>query len=127
MVEQEHPDLVNDLLAQVPRTAVVPAVEAALGVPRREADAIVQAFDDFVARPLESNLAKLRGRDLARRSPFIYTVRGIDSAEEWIERVLADKETSAIEGHIGMFLGVTGLDPSRRRRGRLRVIAKARV
>ena len=57
-----------------------------------------------MARPLEANLKKLRGRDLARRNPFIYTVRGIEMVDEWSDRVLADKETSAIEAHIGTFL-----------------------
>ncbi len=76
MVEEQRNDLLDDLLAPIPRKAIVPAVEAALGVGRRQADAIVAAFDDYVARPLEANLQKLRGRDLARRNPFIYTVRG---------------------------------------------------
>jgi hypothetical protein len=74
------------------------------GVPEKVATQIVQAFDDYVARPLEANLKNLYGRDLAKRNPMIYTTRGIDSAEEWVERVLADKETSAIEGHIGTWM-----------------------
>ena len=57
-----------------------------------------------MARPLEANLRKLRGRDLDRRNPFIYTVRGVETVSDWADRVLADKETSAIEGHIGTFL-----------------------
>lgn len=104
MVKETQNELLDDLLAPIPRKAVVPAFEAALGVSRKHADAIVQAFDDYVARPLEANLKKLRGRDLARRNPFIYTVRGIETVDEWSDRVLADKETSAIEGHIGTFL-----------------------
>src|SRR6266508_616085 len=104
MVEEQRSELIDDLLAPIPRKAVVPAVEAALGVSRAQADAIVQAFDDFVARPLETNLKKLRGRDLAKRNPFIYTVRGVETVDEWADRVLVDKETSAIEGHIGTFL-----------------------
>jgi type II restriction endonuclease EcoO109I-like protein len=103
-VVEERPDLLDDLLAPIPRKAIVPAVEAALGVPRSEADRIVQAFDDFVARPLEANLKKMKGRDLARRNPFIYTTRGIEAVDDWADRVLEDKETSAIEGHIGTFL-----------------------
>jgi len=79
-------------------------VRAALGVPEKVAKQIVQAFDDYVARPLEANLKNLHGRDLAKRNPMINTARGIDSAEEWVERVLADKETSAIEGHIGTWM-----------------------
>jgi hypothetical protein len=82
----------------------VPAVRAALGLSQKLSDQVVQAFDDFVAKPLEANLKKLHGRDLAKRNPMIYTVRGIDSTEEWAEQVLADKETSAIEAHIGTWL-----------------------
>jgi hypothetical protein len=64
----------------------------------------VHAFDDFVARPLAANLTKLRGRDLAKRNPMVYTVRGVETVEEWADQVLADKETSAIEAHIGTWL-----------------------
>jgi hypothetical protein len=102
--EDQTADLVSDLLAPIPRTAVVPAVRAALGVSEKRVNQIVQAFDDYVARPLEANLKRLHGRDLAKRNPMIYTVRGIGSAEEWVDLVLADKETSAIEGHIGTWL-----------------------
>lgn len=35
---------------------------------------------------------------------MIYTVRGITQASEWVDRVLDDKETSAIEGHLGTWL-----------------------
>ena len=82
---------------------MVPAVQASLGV-SRQADRIVQAFDDFVAKPLETNLKKLHGRDLAKRNPMVYTVRGTEDVKDWADQVLADKETSAIEGHIGTFL-----------------------
>jgi len=34
----------------------------------------------------------------------IYTVRGTEAVEDWANQVLADKETSALEGHIGTFL-----------------------
>jgi len=101
---REETDLFADLLAPIPRVAVVPAVRAALGVTHSQADRIIQAFDDFVAKPLEANLAKMRGRDLAKRNPLVYTVRGTESVEEWADQVLADKETSAIEGHLGTFL-----------------------
>jgi hypothetical protein len=104
VVEEQRNELLDDLLAPIPRKAIVPAVEAALSVSRRQADTIVAAFDDYVARPLEANLRKLRGRDLARRNPFIYTVRGVETVSDWADHVLADKETSAIEGHIGTFL-----------------------
>src|SRR6266536_4519164 len=98
---QEQADLLDELLAPIPRTAIVPAVRAALGLPHRQTDRIVQAFDDFVAKPLAANLQKLTGRDLAKRNPMIYTARGITSVDEWVDRVLEDKETSAIESHIG--------------------------
>ena len=64
----------------------------------------MQAFDEFVAQPLVANLAKLHGRDLAKRNPMIYTVRGVETVEEWADQVLADKETSAIEAHIGTWM-----------------------
>lgn len=96
--------LFEDLLAPIPRKAVVPAVEAVLGVTHKKADRIVQAFDDYVSQPFEANLKKLHGRDLAKRNPIIYTVRGAQTVDEWADRVLADKETSAIESHIGTFL-----------------------
>jgi hypothetical protein len=73
-------------------------------VSHSQADQIVQVFDDFVATPLTANLARMHGRDLAKRNPMIYTVRGVDSAEAWADQVLADKETSAIEAHIGTWL-----------------------
>jgi len=104
MTAEEQAELVSDLLEPIPRTAVVPAVRAALGLSEKQADRIVQAFDDFVAKPLAANLAKLRGRDLAKRNPLIYTVRGVETVEEWATQVLADKEASAIEAHIGTWL-----------------------
>ncbi len=102
--QREQAELVSDLLAPIPRTAIVPAVRATLGLPHKPTDRIVQAFDDFVAQPLAANLKKLHGRDLAKRNPMIYTVRGVESVEEWADQVLADKETSAIEGHIGTWM-----------------------
>jgi acetyl/propionyl-CoA carboxylase alpha subunit len=102
--QQEQTDLVSELLAPIPRTAIVPAVRASLGLPHKQTDRIVQAFDDFVAKPLAANLTRLHGRDLAKRNPMIYTVRGVETVEEWAEQVLADKETSAIEAHIGTWL-----------------------
>ena len=64
----------------------------------------MEAFDEFVAQPLVANLAKLHGRDLAKRNPMIYTVRGVETVEEWADQVLADKETSAIEAHVGTWM-----------------------
>jgi hypothetical protein len=103
-VSADTTDLVQELLAPLPRAALVPAVQAVLGVTSHQADQIVTAFDEFVAQPLEANLKKLQGRDLAKRNPMIYTIRGARTVEDWVERVLADKETSAIEAHFGTFL-----------------------
>jgi hypothetical protein len=103
-VSAETSDLVQDLLSPLPRTALVPAVQAVLGVTWQQADQIAKAFDEFVAQPLEANLKKLKGRDLAKRNPMIYAARGTRTVEAWADQVLADKETSAIEAHIGTFL-----------------------
>jgi hypothetical protein len=100
----ETNDLVDDLVAPLPRKVLVPAVQAVLGVTSQQADEIVRAFDEFVAQPLEANLEKLTGRDLAARNPMIYTARGTRTVEGWADQVLVDKETSAIEAHIGTFL-----------------------
>lgn len=80
---------------------MVAQVDLVLGIGREKAAAIVAAFDEFVAKPLEKNLATTNGRDLARRNPMIYTALGIDTVTEWINAVLADKETSAFEGLLG--------------------------
>jgi hypothetical protein len=98
---QEHADLVGELLAPIPRTAIVPAIRASLGLTHRQSDRLVQAFDDFVAKPLAANLIRLHGRDLAKRNPMVYTVRGVDTVAEFAGQVLADKETSAIDAHVG--------------------------
>lgn len=97
-------DLSDDLAAKALRTTLVDDVTLILGVTRTQAKEIVEAFDAFVAVPLEKNLAKLRGRDLAKRNPMIYTVRGTTMVADWVNRVLEDRETSAIEGHLGTFL-----------------------
>ena len=83
------------------RPQLVASVQATLGVGAQTAGEIVHAFDEFVAKPLEDNLRKLRGRDLAKRNPMIYTARGVVLVDEWVSRVLDDRETSAIEGHLG--------------------------
>jgi hypothetical protein len=97
-------DLSRDLSASVPRAVIAPTVQELLGISATRARKIVDAFDAFVALPLEANLRKLSGRDLARRNPMIYTVRGVTDIATWVDQVLADKETSAIENHIGTFL-----------------------
>lgn len=96
--------LVEDLFSPLPRAALIPGVQAVLGVTRSQAERVVDAFDEIVAQPMEANLKKLSGRDLAKRNPMIYTVRGVERVEEWVDRVLNDKETSAIENHLGTFL-----------------------
>jgi hypothetical protein len=96
--------LLDDLLDEVARRAVVAAIEPILGVTETQSLNVVRTFDDFVAKPMAMKLKNLRGRDLARRSPMIYTARGIKDVEEWVERVIEDMETSAIEGHIGTFV-----------------------
>jgi hypothetical protein len=96
--------LLDDLLDEVARRAVVAAIQPILGVTEAQSLSIVRAFDDFVAKPMALKLKKLRGRDLAKRSPMIYTARGIKDVDEWVERVIEDMETSALEGHIGTFV-----------------------
>jgi hypothetical protein len=98
------PDLSAALLAPAARERIVAEVAVVLGVDIAKARAITHAFDSFVAAPLEANFRKLNGRDLAKRNPMIYTARGTTSATEWIDRVLEDRETSAVEGHLGTFL-----------------------
>src|SRR5436190_23988427 len=64
--------------------------QAVLGVTLATAAMIVQAFDDVVAKPLQANLSKKKGRELARRNPMIYTARGTTTVDEWVDRTLAD-------------------------------------
>ena len=86
------------------RAQLVHDLQATLGVDQPHANKIVEAFDDYVAKPLQANLKKLTGRDLAKRNPMIYTSRGVTSVEDWVDGVLADKETSAIEAHLGTWM-----------------------
>jgi hypothetical protein len=73
-------------------------------VPAITAAEIVQAFDEVVAKPLQANLTKKKGRELAKRNPMIYTARGTTTVDDWVSRALADWETSAIEGHLGTWM-----------------------
>lgn len=94
----------DDAEAQViplSRLRAMAEIMPVLGLSRRKTEQIVLAFDEFVARPFEVQLQRLNGRSLALRNPMIYTVRGTTATEDWIEHVLADKETSAIEGLLG--------------------------
>ncbi len=59
------------------------------------------AFERFVAEPLEQNLESVNAHTLAKRNPMIYTARGATTVDQWVDRVLEDRETSAIEGHLG--------------------------
>jgi hypothetical protein len=76
-------------------------VAAELGIDTVKAADITAAFERHVAVPLQENLQRLKGRDLAKRNPMIYTARGAKTVREWVGRYLEDRETSAIEGHIG--------------------------
>jgi Type II restriction endonuclease EcoO109I len=80
---------------------LIATVAAELGVHPGKATEIVAAFERHVAVPLQHNLQRLKGRDLAKRNPMIYTSRGAKTVREWVGRYLEDRETSAIEGHIG--------------------------
>jgi hypothetical protein len=97
-------DLGEALRAGATRAGVTARVSAILGTDPGVSARIVDAFDAFVATPLAANLARLRGRELVRRNPMIYTIRGSTTVDEWVDQVLADKETSAIEGHLGTWL-----------------------
>lgn len=77
------------------------AVAKELGLTIATATEVVEAFERHVAQPLEANLGRLSGRDLAKRNPMIYTARGARTVRDWVDRYLEDRETSAIEGHIG--------------------------
>jgi hypothetical protein len=86
------------------RGQIVSGIGGILGVPRATADTTVRAFEEIVAKPLQQNLTKLKGRDLAKTNPMIYTVRGTRTVRDWLDRVLEDKETSAVEAHIGTWM-----------------------
>jgi hypothetical protein len=88
--------LVADSSAELTAT-----VAAELGIDAATAAEITAAFERHVAVPLQENLQRLKGRDLAKRNPMIYTARGAKTVREWVGRYLEDRETSAIEGHIG--------------------------
>ena len=56
-------------------TGLVSSVAATLSVPTPLAEAIVIAFERFVAEPLEQNLERVNAHTLAKRNPMIYTAR----------------------------------------------------
>lgn len=76
-------------------------IAATLHVSQSAAENIVAAFERYVAEPLEQNLERVNAHTLAKRNPMIYTARGTTTVDQWIDRVLEDRETSAIEGHLG--------------------------
>ncbi len=84
--------------------AIVQTVATTLGVPASHAAEVVEAFVDHVARPFDEKLSKLHGRDLAARNPFVYAALGTRNVDDWVDRVLRDKETSAVEGYIGTWM-----------------------
>jgi hypothetical protein len=89
------------VLAVDSSTELTATVAAELGIDTVKAREITAAFERHVAVPLQENLQRLKGRDLAKRNPMIYTARGAKTVREWVGRYLEDRETSAIEGHLG--------------------------
>lgn len=79
-------------------------ISSILGIDEVRARRIVDAFDRFVAVPLTVQLNALEPRQIAARNPFVYAALGAASVAEWVERVTADKLTSAAEGLVGNFL-----------------------
>jgi hypothetical protein len=86
------------------RAELTAKVAALLEVEDEKARKIVEAFDTHVALPVEKKFAGLQPHDLTKRNPYFYAVLGITSVEDWVDRALADRETSAIEGHVGTWL-----------------------
>lgn len=80
---------------------LVSSVTSTLGLSTTAAEEIVAAFERYVAEPLEQNLGRVDAYTLAKRNPMIYLARGATTVDQWVDRVLEDRETSAIEGHIG--------------------------
>jgi len=80
---------------------LVSSVASTLSLSTALAEEIVSAFERYVAEPLEQNLKRVDAYTLATRNPMIYTARGATTVDQWVDRVLEDRETSAIEGHIG--------------------------
>ena len=66
---------------------LAPQVQLVLGVSGTQAQEIVDAFDNIGAKPLQRNLSRKKGRDLAKRNPMIYTVRGVATVSKWVEVV----------------------------------------
>ena len=104
MSADEDSGLLQDLLGVLPREALAPSVQALLGVTVPRANAITRAFDRLVATPLKRDLVRLHGSGLAKREPMIYTARGTVAVDEWVDRVLEEAESRAMEAHLGRWL-----------------------
>jgi Type II restriction endonuclease EcoO109I len=86
------------------RADLTAKVAALLAVDDEKARKIVEAFDAQIARPIEKKFAALQPHDLTKRNPYFHAVLGTTSVDDWVERALADLETSALESHVGKWL-----------------------
>lgn len=86
------------------RADLTAKVATLLKVDEDKARKIVDTFDAQIARPVETKFAKLHPHDLLKRNPYFYAVLGVTSVDDWIDRALADLETSAMESHVGRWL-----------------------
>lgn len=90
------------------RADLTTKVAGLLDLDEEKARRIVEAFDAQIARPVETKFAELHPHDLLKRNPYFYGVLGVTSVEDWIDRALADLETSALESHVGKWLEDVG-------------------
>ena len=86
------------------RADLTTKVAALLEVDDEKARKIVEAFDAQIARPIEKKFADLQPHDLTKRNPYFHAVLGTTSVDDWVDRALADLETSALESHVGKWL-----------------------
>lgn len=86
------------------REQLTAQVAELLKIEPEKAQRIVDVFDERVAQKLERKFATVKPHDLAKRNTFFYAVLGVSSIDDWINRALADTETSALEGYIGTWL-----------------------
>lgn len=83
---------------------MVADVSRALSCTDDQAIAIVTAFDQFVATPLERKFTELDADDIAKRNPFVYAALGTVQLDQWVNRVSADMLSSSAEGLIGNWM-----------------------
>jgi hypothetical protein len=104
--EQESSSSLSSSAEQVDelRADLTAKVAALLDLDHEKARKIVDAFDGQIARPVETKFAALQPHDLLKRNPYFYGVLGVTSVDDWIDRALADLETSALESHVGRWL-----------------------